>query len=375
MESIEQSNVVEESCLVANSPSDQGTVQDQPASQCKHLQLDLSTFRNFAPFLIVCQDYASISGCRFDKSVFHDTVFRPHGDDSPGACPLTTSVSSGGSTSEVRPGSSTPLSLAVETAAPVVEEFAKRLKAGETILLDELDRCSRIVTSECVRNAMIAAFPRFDLWPPSPMPIEVAEDDYTYEDVSAPMPIIAQRAYNDEQRRKREALDCGGHSQLQQRAHTAFFIVDFAEQMGVPLPPMPETQTMMLKEFAGRMAEWDAQQTPRPDGDSDVRDDFLRGLGIGAGADRIRDQMGNWWEENGTSLIWVAGATAVGMAARMNPISAVAVTGVMLARWAWGHKDAFDSEPASAGELPPWAAAWTEDTNQYDTPEEVTVLQ
>merc|ERR1712129_197171 len=69
----------------------------------------------------------------------------------------------------------------------------------------ELERAFSVVMEESVRNAMVSAFQRLDMWPPRPTPAGVCMEDCSYEDVSAPLAVVAQRAYNDELRRARDA--------------------------------------------------------------------------------------------------------------------------------------------------------------------------
>lgn len=89
------------------------------------------------------------------------------------------------------------------------------------------------------------------MFPPAPalVAVNIDEDDCSWEDVSAPLPIIAQRLYNDEVRR---LLDLSGStSRLKRRALTASFIGEFAEETGAVVnPTMPETYASMLRDFS-----------------------------------------------------------------------------------------------------------------------------
>merc|ERR1719375_445297 len=96
-------------------------------------------------------------------------------------------------------------------AAPAISCFADRLRAGERELVEEMSRAYDVVMNESVRNAMVAAFRELGLWPPSPAPEGVADDDCDFEDLAAPIPVIAQRIYNDEAHRRRD-LDLNGGS-------------------------------------------------------------------------------------------------------------------------------------------------------------------
>merc|ERR1719375_1993474 len=90
-------------------------------------------------------------------------------------------------------------------AAPAISCFADRLRSGERELVEEISRAYDVVMNESVRNAMVAAFRELGLWPPSPTPAGVGASDCDFEDLSAPIPVIAQRIYNDEARRRDEA--------------------------------------------------------------------------------------------------------------------------------------------------------------------------
>merc|ERR1719436_624537 len=100
---------------------------------------------------------------------------------------------------------------------------------------------------------MMGMFQTLDLFPPNPPPTDVGDDDCAYEDVSAPLPMVAQRLYNDQARRVCGPLE--GVGRLHRRAMTAAFIVDFAEVSGFKLPAIPETQQSMLREISARVNE------------------------------------------------------------------------------------------------------------------------
>ncbi|CAK0870764.1 unnamed protein product [Prorocentrum cordatum] len=103
--------------------------------------------------------------------------------------------------------------------------------------MEELEKASRMVMSESVRRGVVATAQNLCMWPPDPPPASVAEGDCSYEDTSAPMDAIAQRAWNDESQRARR----GGAEGLERRVLTASYLVDFATRAGAPLPPVPET--------------------------------------------------------------------------------------------------------------------------------------
>lgn len=226
--------------------------------------LDEESFKSFAPFLRASQEYSELSGCRFRCSSFQRE----------------------NSCSEGRPGVEARL-----RAAPVVHEFAERLRGGDAALLEELDRAFRLVMAESVRNSIMSTCQQLGVFPPSPEFVDVGAEDCAYEDVSESLPVIAQRLYHDQARRGTAV-----GVRLGTRALTAAYIVDFAAEIGVPLPEMPETQALMLQEFASRVAEWEAQKEP-------LAQEHVRGN---------RD-LRKWWEE---SVQAVAAANVAAMAAQ-----------------------------------------------------------
>merc|ERR1719409_1941295 len=107
---------------------------------------------------------------------------------------------------------------------------------------------------------MTATCQLLELWPPSPVPANVSDDDCAFEDVSAPMPVIAQRLYNDERRRRRLTSCDGDLDPMRRLALMASFIVEFAAAAGVTLPELPITYEMMLVEFKQQTVEWEQAQ-------------------------------------------------------------------------------------------------------------------
>jgi len=310
-----------------------------------------SSFRHFAPLLIACQDYARMSGCRFCSEPFAAVLE----DKKDPEVELHEAPKSSVEASIWLPLSVRSRVAAELRAAPAVKTFAERLRAGEPALIEELERSHQIIMSESVRNAMIAAFEQFEMWPPTPSPPEVPDDDCCYQDTSASMPAMAQRAYNDEMRRRCDAASHGGISQLKHRAQTAFFIVDFADKIGMPLPPMPETHSMMLKEFAVCVADWEERlRQDRPPEACEARDAraaFLGGLGIGAAADRLREEVGQLWAGDNRT----AGATFIDLVARLNPVSLAFTTGFVLSRCPGVRRPNGAVPPRTPGRDPaPW---------------------
>ncbi|CAK0870763.1 unnamed protein product [Prorocentrum cordatum] len=143
--------------------------------------LDLRAFPRFAPLLASTQEYAQLTGCRFQS----DSL-----------CSLSSFLLS----ADLSTGSGEPQSQRAELlaakrrAAPTVLEFTERLKLGEEGLMEELEKASRMVMSESVRRGVVATAQNLCMWPPDPPPASVAEGDCSYEDTSAPMDAIAQRA-------------------------------------------------------------------------------------------------------------------------------------------------------------------------------------
>merc|ERR1712039_648670 len=96
-----------------------------------------------------------------------------------------------------------------------------------------------------------------DLWPPDPTPAEVMENDCMYEDTTVTLNLIAQRFYNDENRRKQEALANNDVSHERLVATTAMFITEFADQNGITLPEMSPKNSAILDGFMARVKEWE----------------------------------------------------------------------------------------------------------------------
>lgn len=206
-------------------------------------RFDSEAFRNFAPLLSACQPYARQSGFRFRSNSFDglDNV-------------ATTLAQLDGTSKALKQDASSGSRLAAKiTAAPVVRWFSDRLAARDAPLMEELETAYRIVVAESARNMMIATVKGLNLFPPVPAPQGVSSDDCSYEDVAAPLPMIAQRLYNDLARRQR---DEGLQGRQQRRAMTAAFLVDFSHHAGAAVPDSPETYQTLLKEFSQRHFEY-----------------------------------------------------------------------------------------------------------------------
>jgi len=209
------------------------------ASPIPERKLSVQAFRHFRPLLEVAEGYAQRSGGRFIAEDFKE--------ECAGTCENCSS-------SKV---ASAQRSETVLEVAGAVRDFSRRLREGDAALIDEFERAFHLMMVESVRNSMIATVQRLELWPPSCGIDGVDADDCSYEDVSAPLCHIAQRLYNDENRRQRP-LGLGAPCQLKQRAITATFIVDFAVACGVELPAMSETLAGMRADFATRVMEWES---------------------------------------------------------------------------------------------------------------------
>lgn len=245
---------------VAKQPPTQ-SVHRRSRSEALSVRLDQETFKNFWPLLDDSRDYARLSGCRFRSRSFDGIAGEELQQDVPNLWPKA-------STTRAH-SDDTNLTEARARAAPAVYSFAERLRAGESALLEELDKAFRIVMAESVRSAMIATCQLLELWPPGVTQMLTAgvdPDDCAFEDVSAPLPAIAMRLYNDELRRRGLTSQQGDTDPMRRRAMMASFIVEFATAAGTPLPELPETYDMMLKEFKVQASQWefDQENQPRP---------------------------------------------------------------------------------------------------------------
>eukprot|EP00427_Karlodinium_veneficum_P019602 CAMPEP_0169128214 /NCGR_PEP_ID=MMETSP1015-20121227/36439_1 /TAXON_ID=342587 /ORGANISM="Karlodinium micrum, Strain CCMP2283" /LENGTH=282 /DNA_ID=CAMNT_0009192083 /DNA_START=17 /DNA_END=865 /DNA_ORIENTATION=+ len=213
----------------------------------------LESFKNFAPLLEASQDYASQTGFRFRESSFDGL------DDITKTCAKM--VVAGGRIGEmsVTQDASESLHLAAKiNAVPAMKCFSERLSNSDPPLIEELEKAFRIVVAESARSMMIATVKGLGIFPPKPAPDGIDDDDCSYEDVSAPLPVIAQRLFNDEARRFRD--EAGSAERLQRRAMTAAFLVDFAYFSGVTLPEPAETYQSLLQEFSARNLEFSEQE-------------------------------------------------------------------------------------------------------------------
>ncbi|CAE7364235.1 rpl12 [Symbiodinium sp. CCMP2592] len=195
--------------------------------------------------------------------------------------------------------------------------------------------------------------PRLDLWPPQPPPPGIEDDDCCYEDVNSPVPVIAQRLYNDDVRRLL-AVPCDGvQSPWLQRALTAAFIVDFATEVGLPSPEMPPTQQEMIEEFSLRIQEYESQRAapsaasaggaePEQHRLRPALEAFERALApLKAESQRLREQGGRFVAENKTAI-------ALGAVGVVGGAVAAALAGGAIVAGRFVHRG--NQEPPRSGE-------------------------
>jgi len=221
----------------------------------------VQSFPRFSSLLAATREYAVLSEGRFRIRSFQGS------DELDVAAP---SSSSSGDWADI-----------VRRAAPRVHEFACRLLDGDEGLHEELGNACRIVMVEYVRNAVLAACRSLDLWPPDPQPAGILSYDCAYEDMSAALDEIAQRAYNDEVRRVRSEA-ASSTAGLAHRASTAAYLVEFAHEVGVTHASVPETFQLMLTELEMRIVEWGC--TIR----SESRNSFESNVSLKAAAENVR---------------------------------------------------------------------------------------
>jgi hypothetical protein len=255
----------------ATEPIESGGVLDELAFPC------------FAELLAASQAYASHSGCRFRNSDFMD-------------------VSDGNEDTECS------IRAAKVRALPVVHEFSARLNAGEESLKEEMSRAFDVVMMESVRNAMVAAFREVDLWPPPVQISGIDEEDCDFEDLSAPIPAIAQRAYNDEVRRNRDAVSGGGagFGQSFRKATTASYLVDFACEVKAPLPSSSSSSrhAAMLHEFGANLERWEREQGHCSSMSSSVSQQLQLGkLAMASNMDELSFEAA-WWLSDHWRALW-----------------------------------------------------------------------
>jgi len=222
----------------SNASSKQAQPEPQP--------LDDTCYPSFAPLIRACQEYAKFSGCRFSIRAFD-------GID----CESNTRLPV---VNDMRSRDEGPLLSAKLHAVSSVHSFADRLKNGDLELVEDLTRAFDLAIQESARNSMIASCKAAEIFPPSPKPSGVADEDCSWDEVGlASAWVIAQRLYNDEAQRLTDLVD--GRNLTLVRAKTASFVVEFAEEIGVGLPQMPPERMDMLEQFQRDIVAW----KPGPD--------------------------------------------------------------------------------------------------------------
>lgn len=283
--------------------------------------LDEAAFPCFASLLSASQAYASHSGCRFRSSDFCDFRVEEFVD----VIEVTSSSASNGMEED---GEAAHCRLAAKLqAAPVVASFAERLRSGEQQLVEEMTQAYDVVMNESVRNAMVAAFREVGLWPPSPAPAGVEDSDCDFEDLSAPIPVIAQRTYNSQAYRRHDSEDCGESSPggLFKRAATASYLVDFLYETGVQLPTAAsDRHAVLLQCFGERLAEWEKEASSPPPLEGHCeraapgrvdRDElaFVAGSGLVIARAAIDecglDETARWWSDCWREALWAFTST------------------------------------------------------------------
>jgi hypothetical protein len=236
------------------------------------LVFDLHSFPAFRPLLEACQEYAKITGSRFLKGTLND---------------LQSNANNREATAKLR------------ESADLVNKFRLRLLERDPDLMPSLKFAYQRVMTESVRNGIVGTCKQLNLWPPKPCPANVLDDDCAWQDMSALLPEIAQRVFNEDSKR--------GQNQeltpLQLQATTASFIVDFATDVGAAseLSSPDDMHKEQLAEFQLRVDEWvqysATSADPVPLADL-ARKALLKGLGPGSVADNMRRQVQVTWTEN-----------------------------------------------------------------------------
>lgn len=189
-------------------------------------------------------------------------------------------------------------------AAPVVYEFKQRLLCRDEDLELTLQHAYTLVMNESVRNGIISTCRELNLWPPQPPPAGILADDYTFQDLTASLEEIAQRAYNDEhQRNTHEAF-----KHMAKKVTTASFLSDFAHEVAIDIPFALNVHADMLQNFMTRVEEWVALQERQNTSTGNAslveraRNAFLAGISSPAGPVAIvasfQEQVKARWTKN-----------------------------------------------------------------------------
>ena len=252
-------------------------------------RLDGEAFPSFASLLEACDDYAGHSGCRFILQHFVG-ILDDMTEQDPGALRVAGSA---------RSSDSGPLLAAKLAAAPETRRVAGLLRDGDSSLVKEVNLANQVIAEESLHNAMSATFKALDLWPPSP-PSGVSRDDCAYRDFTAPLPVIAQRTYNEKARRLADMV--GSKERAQRIGQTASFILDFAKETCDLAPTPLQEEQRLLERFTDMVAAYQNPEAPVTDAEHVPKMDTL-----GAGR--------KWWEENRETVVWAAAGAAALVAA------------------------------------------------------------
>jgi len=160
--------------------------------------LDEQAFRHFKPLLAACQGLAALSGCRF-RNDYLNGISMDHTKGQLDTLALPT-------VNTTKAKDSGCWFTTILQSRSVVKEFIEKLHMKEPGLLEDIDRALRIVMAEGIRNAMRGMLQALGMFPPSPPPHGIEDDDCSYEDTEASLPVIAQRLYNDQVRRIKTLL-------------------------------------------------------------------------------------------------------------------------------------------------------------------------
>jgi hypothetical protein len=275
-------------------------------------RLDEEAFPAFSELLAVSQAYASFSGCRFHMHTFAGLLDDCASEDACDVIASNACVEPVRVIAAERAADSGPLLAAKLQAVPVMRRFVQRLRTGDVTLAEELLRAAHIVTAECLHNSMCATFKELDMWPPSPPPPGVMDDDCAYLDLSAPFPVVAQRAYNEKVKRLFDVV--GAMERSKRLAETASFLLDFSQDTSGVVAKTPWEEQQLLARFTELANEYRAQCDGATEKASPIQ-------GIREGIDSFCRGGKEWWGENRDTVAWttvgaVAVAAAVGSASR-----------------------------------------------------------
>lgn len=186
---------------------------------------DKELFPAFAPLLSACEAYACHTGYRFDMGSFDGLCLEPTATCADVAGTLLLPVISTRRATE--PG---PVIAAKLRALPAVRDFTRRLRAGEAPLAREAEAAAQAVEAESLRNAMIATLSELEMWPPAEGVLDLRHGRADYLDLSVPLPVVAQRLYEDSLQRLADVQSGCVVERARRKALTSAFIADFAWQ-------------------------------------------------------------------------------------------------------------------------------------------------